>query len=984
MSEMLSQLRKSLHTGFIDAETPSVPHYQPQLLHNSKAAGVKVLTSIREELLTCQAFDLTIAFITRSGIASLLETFKELGRKGIEGRILTTTFLRFNEPEALETLLGFSNCRVRIYDGSLHTKGYLFHHEEHCSLIIGSANLTASALSVNQEWNLKITSTEQGRIIRSVQDSFEQMWEDSFDLSPAWIEHYRKLFEAEHRQRETAAEQQQIEDLLPVEIEPNSMQSEALLSLQELRDRKERKALLISATGTGKTYLAALDVQHSEVSRCLYIAHRESILRGACRSFQKILPSGKYSYGILTGTTKDQSGASVLFASISTLCKEEVLRSFSADAFDYIIIDEAHRSRASSYMKVLEHFDPDFLLGMTATPERTDRKSIYELFDHNIAYSIRLQQALEAKLLCPFHYFGTSSLEIEGEDCSEDLGSFSHLAVSEQALRIHEQLGFYSMHERHRRGLIFCSTIAACGKLSEDLNRLGLKTLAVSGLDSQERRQRAVERLESTDEVDRLEYLITVDIFNEGIDIPSLNQVVMVRPTESAIIFVQQLGRGLRKAEGKDFLTVIDFIGNHKNNFLIPAALYGDISFNRDTLRKLVASESVSIPGTSTIQFDHIAREQIYASIDKAPVHTQQFLKQQYERRKVQLGRIPTLLDFTRTGEFDAHAFIRNYGSYRCCVNKMERRAETSLSQRHIQSLKCISREFAQGHRPHELLMLRELLEHGSFSERTISDIIASSYEFRLRRSTFSSASGLLDRSFFNKTADRVYGQLSYVERTGDRYQRTESFAQLCGDPAYRHELEDTIAFGLKRYEQRFLKGRSDTDLVLYECYSRKDVCRLLRWDKDLASVMNGYFFKDTVCPIFVTYHKHEDTKSSILYDDEFIDNQTFSWMTKNNRTLSSKDCTSIMQQGETGLRIPLFIKKHDNEGNDFYFMGDLTYLPGQEQQTDITTSKGNRLPIVNFKFSLDPPVRDDIYRYITRYITGPGIPEKGRNSHGS
>ncbi len=268
----------------------------------------------------------------------------------------------------------------------------------------------------------------------------------------------------------------------------------------------------------------------------------------------------------------------------------------------------------------MEYFEPEFWLGMTASPERTDGYDVFEAFEHNIACEIRLQQALEEDLLCPFHYFGITDLQIDGETVDDETGlrDFDLLTSEDRVNYIVEQIKYYGYSGKRVKGLVFCSSRAEAKELSDKFNQRNFRTLALIGEDREEKREQAVERLVSDDEEDRLDYIFTVDIFNEGVDIPEINQVVMLRPTKSPIVFVQQLGRGLRKAENKEYVVILDFIGNYKNNFMIPIALSGDKTYNKDNIRRYVLEGERIIPGSSTVHFDEISRKRIFSAIDAA------------------------------------------------------------------------------------------------------------------------------------------------------------------------------------------------------------------------------------------------------------------------------------------------------------------------------------------------------------------------------
>ena len=297
----------------------------------------------------------------------------------------------------------------------------------------------------------------------------------------------------------------------------------------------------------------------------------------------------------------------------------ENLQKFPKEYFEACIYDEAHHTSAESFKRVMDYFTPKFTLGMTATPDKRDDnvegRNIYEIFNHNIAYEIRLQQAMEEDLLCPFHYFGITDLHMisdEGKTKEEQLENFRYLTSDERVKYVMDQAKYFGYSGERVKGLIFCSRIEEARELSRKFNEHGWRTMALSGADSEEERARAIERLTmdvQSEDDDYLDYLITVDIFSEGTDIVEVNQVIMLRPTQSPIVFIQQLGRGLRKAEGKEYVVILDFIGNYKNNFMIPIALSGDRSYNKDNIRRYLREGSRVIPGASTIHFDSIRRK---------------------------------------------------------------------------------------------------------------------------------------------------------------------------------------------------------------------------------------------------------------------------------------------------------------------------------------------------------------------------------------
>lgn len=360
--------------------------------------------------------------------------------------------------------------------------------------------------------------------------------------------------------------------------------------------------------------------------------------------------------------------------------------------------DEAHHSSANTYQKIMQYFQPKLWLGMTATPDKRDdtieEKNIYEIFHHQIAYEIRLQQAMEENLLCPFHYFGISDVAFlnEKQIISKKITveDFNLLTGPERVRHIIEQAQYFGYCGEKIKGLVFCSRIDESIELSNAFNQsinpdtgTYFRTIALNGDASEEEHQHAFERLamneeEANDEVQPLDYIFSVEILNEGVDIVEVNQVIMLRPTQSPIVFIQQLGRGLRKAEGKEFVVILDFIGNYTNNFMIPIALSGDRSYNQDTIRKYVISGNTTIPGASTVHFDEIAKEKIFASIDKIK-GIKSIIRESYVSLKNRLGRVPYLMDFYENGEMDPLVIIREFKTYQAFLEVTEKETYTGI-----------------------------------------------------------------------------------------------------------------------------------------------------------------------------------------------------------------------------------------------------------------------------------------------------------------
>ena len=504
MSDIFNNdFKKSIHTGFVDKNIESEIVYRPQLLTNKIIPKEKVLSTLLQEFDTCNEFLISVAFVTTSGVAVLLNSLLSLEKRNIKGKVLVSQYLNFTQPEALKKLLLFKNIELKISTlDSSHSKGYIFKKDEYCNLIVGSSNLTSSALTVNKEWNLKVSGLYSSSIVENVLDEFNIDFQRAIPVTNDYISTYETIYDDERLFRIKT----KIKYIDDIEISPNSMQKEALENLKELRLQNKNKALIISATGTGKTYLSAFDVKNFNPKKLLFVVHRLNIALDAMKTFQNLFKKER-TFGVYSGNKRELE-ADFIFSTIQTISKEDHLLNFNRDAFDYIIIDESHRSGADSYLKLIEYFQPKFLLGMTATPERTDGNDIFSLFDHNIAYEIRLNKAMEEGMLSEFHYFGITDLKVNDE-IIEDTKDFRLLASDERVNKIIDKARFYGSDNGITRGLVFCSRNDESRELSLKFNERGFKTVSLSGDSSEIERANAILMLESTDnndEANRISY----------------------------------------------------------------------------------------------------------------------------------------------------------------------------------------------------------------------------------------------------------------------------------------------------------------------------------------------------------------------------------------------------------------------------------------------------------------------------------------------
>lgn len=664
-----------------------------------------------------------------------------------------------------------------------------------------------------------------------------------------------------------------------------------------------------------------------------------------------------------------------MFATIQTLSKDEILEKYGKTAFDAIVIDEAHHSAANSYKKVMDYFQPKLWLGMTATPDKRDDnldgRNIYEIFNHQIAYEIRLQDAMEEDLLCPFHYFGITDLEViadAGKSKQDKIENFQYLTSDERALNVMKQAEFFGYSGERVKGLIFCSRIDEARILSEKFNSKGWRTLVLSGNDSEEMRAEAIERLAGDECEDALDYIISVDIFSEGVDVPEINQVIMLRPTESPIVFIQQLGRGLRKAEEKEYVVVLDFIGNYRNNFMIPIALSGDLSYNKDNIRRYVTEGGRVIPGASTIHFDEVSRKRIFQAIDNANFSDIKLIRENYTNLKNKLGHIPALGDFDKYGEMDVLRIFDNnsLGSYYKFLVKYEKEYTIRLSEAEEKVIEFVSKKLASGKRIHELEMLKRLLkyQHGIMAQ--LKKSLHENYNCSMDDDCAENVVNMMTNEFPTSAAKKTYSQCVFLEKEGSDYSMSQSFGEMLQNEDFYNILEELIDFGISRYKENFSMRYQDTDLVLYQKYTYEDACRLLNWERNEVPLnIGGYKYdkKTKTFPVFINYDKQNDISDTTKYEDHFTSHNRLIAISKSGRSIESEDVQNFLNAKERGIDVQLFVRKNkdDKISKEFYYLGRM-YATGEVKEFIMPNTDKSAVEI---EWALDTPVREDIYEYI-------------------
>lgn len=955
-------LQKGLRQGFVDSHEAADPSVRPFAITNNIAKGNDLLSVLKEQLSACDSFDFCVAFVAASGLQPLVEVLAELKRKGVRGRFLTSTYLNFNSPDVFRKLLEYDNIEVRVYQGDLHAKGYVFDREGISTVIIGSSNLTQSAISCNKEWNVLFRSYGAGGVLRSIRSEFSDLWSSELTapLTPTWIKHYEEARPAaETRRRNKAFRDHDVAetkaDSSSQSVSPNKMQQRALAALSKIHQLGEKRALLVSATGTGKTYLSAFDVASVKPKRVLFLVHRQRILSASMESYRKLLGNA-YTYGIYS-PGMPQPHPTCLFAMCSTISRH--LDEFDPQEFDYVIIDEAHRTGSSSYRKIMEHLRPAFYLGMTATPSRTDGYDVFALFNHVIAFQITLQDALRDEMLTPFHYFGIADLDID-DQAIDDYGLFSKLTSDERVRHITQKIEEYTVTKSGRRGLIFCNRNDEARELSRRFNELGYRTCSLSGDNTDAERDAAIARLEASE----LEYIFSVDIFNEGVDIPSLNQIIMLRRTESAIVFVQQLGRGLRKADGKDYALVLDFIGNYQQNFFVPIALSGDRTYNKDGLRAIVKEGSSVIPGCSTVSFDEVSKARIYKAIDGGNFSAAKLIRDEYVSLRNMLGRIPALADFDRNGAIDPLRIFKKFGSYHAFLSKYEPGYTTRFSEAQENALEFISRKLAGGKRLEDLAVLRLLVEQHACDTASLKVAAERVYGRQLTGAAIASSLNLLSGTFGSSGKSAVL-----LERDGGSFQLAQSFANALNNTEFKQQVLEALDFGAERNMVGYRETYKETTLVVNAKYTYEEVCCYLGWKKNInGQNIGGYKYdKDTnTYPVFINYEKDPDISDSIKYEDRFVNEGKLIAISKQPRDMTSPEIQRLKAWPGNGMKVYLFMRKNKDDkdgGKEFYFLGEMH--PTQEyQQIEIAGKKA-----VEITYELDQPVEHGLYSYLTSSI---------------
>lgn len=892
------------------------------------------LNRIKNNLKKCKSFSFSVSFIKKTGLFLLEREIEEALERGVNGRLITSTYQNFTDIGSLEQFYAWQKeynnfeCHLDYEcfgENGFHTKGYLFEYDDSLEFIVGSSNITRFALLKNVEWNVSLISKDNLDSYNDALIEFELLWNKTLELDTKLIEKYRL-------QLDYAIEKWDMDyvNAIDEKINPNSMQRKALKELRRYRDAGVKKALIISATGSGKTYLAAFDARNFGAKRLLYIVHRESILKDAKESFVKVFGAER-TYGFYTGN-ENSLEADFIFATSNMLGRH--LDTFKKDEFDYIIYDEVHHIVATTGKKIFEYFEPEFILGLTATPERMDNQDIFSLFDQNVPFELRLRDAINNDLVVPFHYYGI-------RDQLVDYSSKDKMTIAKNIANQNNIEFIKSQIEKHRKPdeklkcIAFCTNIQSCKIMAEELYEEGYHTISLTGINDTGMRIKAFKDLQNENEL--LEIICTVDILNEGVDIPGVNMVLFLRPTESQTIFIQQLGRGLRKYPGKNYVTVLDFIGNNYDRAVQIAMALGTLGkttyMEKAYLKEMIRTDfdSLDIPEVK-IEFDDLSKEEIINFIDKTNFNSRVFLEKDYKNFKsyINNGSYPTHMDFLNSDI--SPNLIRiikstfNGSKNKSYYNFLKKINEDSIPMFTDKQITFINNV-------EDLLPLARLDEY-LIIEQAIKERIID-----LKR-----IEGI-NEHITDKTLENAYNNL----RSLGIVENDEINLTNINDEDFKDYLMDTLNYGIVRYNREF--GEYTGLFKLYRNYYKEQASRIMLKN---GVLQRGSYYEDGIVYIFAGIKKGEEGR--LNYKDKFINSKIFQWESVANVSEIEKEHL------RSSKKVHLFIRKMESEDNitlpyTYFGLGTFT-----NERDSYTEEDGKRHSTLLYDIVLDDEVPEDYY----------------------
>lgn len=899
------------------------------------------LATIQSNLRTCKSFYFTVSFIKKAGLILLANDIRSALERGVQGKIITSTYQNFTDVESLNFFLKlattFDNFECHLDDecfydersyttNGFHTKGYLFEFEERAELIIGSSNITRYALLKNIEWDLVVNCHKETGPYIGAYNEFHSLWDKTLELKQEHINLYAQKLNF-------AIERWDMDyDLAEQRIKPNYMQRKALKELNRNRAIGISRALIISATGSGKTYLAAFDALNFAPNRLLYVVHEGSILRKSLETFQEVF-GGLKTYGMYSGEAKELEADFIFSTNVSM---RRSLELFDKKEFDYIIIDECHHAVADTYRGIIDYFEPEFLLGLTATENRMDNQDVVEIFGNNIPYELRLRDAIINDLIVPFHYYGIRDELIDyGLSDSAERRLIAQMSNEDNCTFIHQQIEKHRPKSQKLKALAFCRNIQHARMMADNMSE-HYKTAFLSGHNKTGERIRAYNDLQDNNK--ELEILFAVDILNEGVDIPGVNMVLFLRPTESSTIFIQQLGRGLRKFANKNYVTILDFIGNSYKRSVHIALALGSLSKGHileKKLLKLMVRDNFRLLGLEDygvkICIDDLSKEEILQHIENENFNQIRYLKKDYQNFKsylktptfpkhmdyVNSDYAPNLLKFMKikisgkkTNSY--YNFLKGIGEDVPAFSD-----EQIVAINYISSLLPLVRR-------HEFLIVKCLLE-GITSKHEIKQYLASEI-----------------KDYSDNQFDHA---LRFMVEGGAIFHDNNITFQCEIDPEFTEYVTDLLEYGLSQYSVRYT---NDEDFLLYQDY-RQDQA-LLKILENPKHNQYGTYYKNGNMYIFAGLKKDDSVQEHLNYKDKFLDKETFQWESMAN--ISAKH-EQLQKECKTAY---IFVRKVESENGitlPFTFVG-----PGKLQNPrKNATTNGSIL----YDIKLDNPLPDDL-----------------------
>lgn len=907
--------------------------YRVSNLFTGSNKDLSINEEMRRDILTSDSIDLMVSFILFSGLRLIIDELQEFVKRGGRLRVITTTYMGNSDPKALKRLLelkDYGNVEIKVsYTSSqerLHAKAYLFNRKNGLNTAyIGSSNLSQSAFTKGLEWNMRVTSIENKHIIEKAQASFDSYWNSENFESVDNDEDLRKFEKAISQERHKQTDVNDDSTEIVVRFERKIHQIKVLEQLQyERQVMKSYRNLIIAATGTGKTAISAFDFkdynkefrkQHHRNARLLFVVHREQILKQARATFRSVMADGNFGE-IWTGTTRPASEGSLehLFVTVQTFSSRiEDFRRLGAKFYDYIVIDEVHHATADTYRKVFEIFSPAILIGLTATPERMDGKQIKPDFNNRFAAEIRMYDALNQQLLCPFSYFcvaddSVNLAEITFRGGKYDTNELSLALINNERIGIIDRaLQRYLTNPQEVKAVCFCVTIKHANFMAE---MLGRKYKAAALTSENKDRHRDILTKFTRGEIN---YLCVVDIMNEGYDIPEIDTILFLRPTESLTIFLQQLGRGLRIADGKTELTVLDFIAQANKQYDYESRFRALTGGSRKSTEDGIRNGFLFLPRGCNIEMERVAREHILETV-KNSVFNLKRIRQEIQNFEDTTGQSLTILNFLNYYDLEAYALYNKSDKSWNALKRSVGLLKDKPSRLQLEVEKYI----------YQLIHINDI----DFI-KAIRKVVESDFSLDVIESLPKHYALMLYYNIFFKKLEKLNTDMRTAFRSIQ-----DALHALKGMSSLRQELGELLDV-TEHNINRVMKPLCDElDFKLYGLYSRDEINIIADGDISRGAYMAGKYDlkKYKIQMLFCTINKSDKEYSvETMYEDYAIDPNTFHWQSQNNTRADSPTGRLYTEQSRNGWRFLLFVRdtKCNSYGfkNPYYCLGFVDFI---------------------------------------------------------